>query len=214
MRSQDVITYKQEFFKNLSDKASAKLLHDKNYCIMLKALRKGPMTIDEILDRYASENNEKALKTIYRYIKVLQDAKLVVEAGKRIVTDKNNKNKSITLYSRTARLFNDTSKNHSDSISDEDREMIAKGDKVLALFLSKLYDGKMPDMKKLAEFYTKVYSRGQEFITKYYDQLGIDVFEQIENYDFIQVDELVRLVMFLAMTKKHDLKKELDECFK
>lgn len=214
MRSQDVITFKQEFFKNLTDKESAKLLYDKNYCIMLKALRKGPMTIDEILEKYTLEKNEKALKTIYRYIKTLQEAGLVVEAGKRIVTDNDNKNKSITLYSRTAKIFNDTATDRTERSSDENREMIAKGDNVLALFLSKLYDNKMPDMKKLENLYSQFYSEGQEFITEYYDQLDIDVFEQIESYDFMQVYDLLRLIMFFAMTKKLDLKKGLDECFK
>ena len=100
MEVQDVITYNQKIVSYIKDKDIAQYFYDKDYGLLLQFLRSGPKTIKEIENAYSSAENEKSDKTIYRYIKDLTEHGLVVEAGKRIYTDEQNKNKTSTIFMR------------------------------------------------------------------------------------------------------------------
>ncbi len=50
-------------------------------------------------------DEKKSDKTIYGYLNKLKKANLVMETGKRIITYSESQIKTLTLYSRTAKVF-------------------------------------------------------------------------------------------------------------
>lgn len=107
-KSQDVITFTPERIKIVRDKKEIETLYDPNHGPIIRALRKGPMTVRELEKAYEKEAKDKedleakTDKTIYRYLKELKAANLVVEAGKRVVIGKTA---TESLFSRTAEAF-------------------------------------------------------------------------------------------------------------
>jgi DNA-binding transcriptional ArsR family regulator len=92
----------------IKDMKTIKLLEDPNYYLIVKVLRMGPMTIKEIETAYGDAASRsgmtepKSYNTIYRYLKTLEEANLVIAAGKRVAFGKTA---SETLFSRTAKMF-------------------------------------------------------------------------------------------------------------
>lgn len=107
-KTQDVLHYTPIPMKILSAPRIIGLLEDPDYYIIVEILRKRPMTIREIEDAYnkSAADHEtvepKSYNTIYRYLKALEKADLVIPAGKRI---EFGKTASETLFSRTAKFF-------------------------------------------------------------------------------------------------------------
>ncbi|MEA2071489.1 MAG: hypothetical protein U9O98_09390 [Asgard group archaeon] len=81
------------------------LINEKNSVILLDILQQGPMTFEDIRDEFKKKDIEKSDKTIYGYLNRLKKANLVMEAGKRVITYDDNHIKTLTLYSRTAKIF-------------------------------------------------------------------------------------------------------------
>ncbi|MCG3224156.1 MAG: hypothetical protein H7647_06795, partial [Candidatus Heimdallarchaeota archaeon] len=116
---------------------------------------KGPLTINNILDEYKEEKNEKSIKTIYRYLGKLTDKDMVTKCGKRVYEN----NKSDTLYGTTAKFF--LVGVETNPFTDiEDKDMI-KARKILVDFISNVlennFEGKEIDVKcfekKIMEWY-------------------------------------------------------------
>ena len=106
--SHDAITFTPDRVKIIREKDEIKTLYDPNHGPIIRALRKGPMTVRELEEAYKKEAKTKedleakTDKTIYRYLKDLKKANLVVEAGKRV---KIGKTATESLFSRTAEAF-------------------------------------------------------------------------------------------------------------
>ena len=106
MKTQDVIINKERLVKTIFDNKSAKCLQDDKNCeLLLNFLLKGPMIFEDIKNAFKEVNSEKSDKTIYGYLNKLKKADLVMEAGKRIITYSESHIKTLTLYSRTAKVF-------------------------------------------------------------------------------------------------------------
>ncbi|MFQ5818918.1 MAG: helix-turn-helix domain-containing protein [Candidatus Heimdallarchaeota archaeon] len=73
------------------------------YLPLIHVLRDGPITIEDLVEQYNQiANVPKTRSTIYRYIKTLKRANLVIEVGKRVTQGK----KAVqTLYGPKARWF-------------------------------------------------------------------------------------------------------------
>ena len=105
---QDIIDYKPAILKVLKDEKSLKLLENPNCEMMIPILRKGPMTVQEITKAFneiadnSSSIETKSAKSIYRYLKALEEVGVVATAGQRLVMGKTATEK---LYTRTARVF-------------------------------------------------------------------------------------------------------------
>lgn len=105
---QDVVDYKPAVLKVISDEKKLKALIDPNYEKVIAILRKKPMTVQEITADYNKKaemchmTEPKTDKTIYRYLKTLEELELVVPAGQRVIIGKTATEK---LYMRTARVF-------------------------------------------------------------------------------------------------------------
>ncbi len=105
MTHQDIITNEQQLVKVLSELSVENVLDDNNHRFLLHFLVKQPLTVDEIKIEFKKSGNDKSDKTIYRYLKKLKRAGLVIEAGKRIFTDNKNQIKTQTLFARVAKII-------------------------------------------------------------------------------------------------------------
>lgn len=105
MTHQDIITNQQKLVKVLSDTSIENVLDDDNHRFLLHFLVKQPLTVEEIKFEFQKSGNDKSDKTVYRYLKKLKRAGLVIEAGKRIFTDSNNQIKTQTLFARVAKII-------------------------------------------------------------------------------------------------------------
>lgn len=105
---QDVVNYKPAFLKVISDEKTLKALIDPSYEKIITILRKKPKTVQEItadynaLAKMCHLTEPRTDKTIYRYLKALEELELVIPAGHRVVIGKTA---SENLYMCTARIF-------------------------------------------------------------------------------------------------------------
>lgn len=104
----DIITYEPLGLKIIDDEKGIQALKDPNLYPIVAILRENPMTVKEIEVAYSEEakkygsHEPKSDKTIYRYLKTLEEAGLVTPAGQRVVIGKTA---TETLFSRTAYIF-------------------------------------------------------------------------------------------------------------
>ncbi|NHJ40622.1 MAG: hypothetical protein FK731_11365 [Asgard group archaeon] len=212
MKVQDVITYNQKITANITDKEIAKFFYDEDYSILLKFLRTGPKTIKEIEEAYRLDDNEKSDKTIYRYIKDLSEVGLVVEAGQRIFTDEEHRNKSVKIYMRTAKVFHDNSgamKGESEVDKTKEKKEYYRAYKIL---LDLLEEDKNFTEDCIEEIIDKIYLEGQDLASKLIEKAGDEIFELLAKYDFNDVNEFILNLAWLIMIYKKDFKNRLSTC--
>lgn len=105
---QDFVTYQTPPVKVVRSREVIDLFFLPNYYVILLALRKRPMTVRDLHQAFKDEADKhggiepKSDKSIYRYLKVLEDAELVVPAGQRVVSGKMV---TETLFARTGQIF-------------------------------------------------------------------------------------------------------------
>jgi hypothetical protein len=119
---QDIISFEQEGVKIIRDEKLKELFYDEGLAPIIWALRDKPLTVKEILEKYKEyvtisatklglkgkerevkiEELERSEKTIYRYLKDLENAGLITKAGQRVVIGKTA---TENLFARTARIF-------------------------------------------------------------------------------------------------------------
>lgn len=105
---QDFVTFQTPPVKVVRSREIIDLFFLPNYYVILLALRKRPMTVRDLQQAFKDEADRhagiapKSDKSIYRYLKVLEDAELVVPAGQRVV---GGKMVTETLFARTGQIF-------------------------------------------------------------------------------------------------------------
>ncbi len=218
---QDIITYKPSAIKIIRDEkveiekagktesvSVMSIILDPNHYPIIKALRKGPMTVRELKLQYektASESDEveeKSDKSIYRYLKVLEKADLVVPAGQRVVLGKTA---TETLFERTARVF---------LLHGEKEEKSDDHSKRLAELLGRI-EGKKPNLKCLTEFMKKWKRVSQKHITQLVEGADEETLELITTGKFEEIDDLLfTLGLFSWILNNPDIHTELRNCFK
>lgn len=208
---QDVITYNQKIVSYIKDTEKAQYFYDKDYGLLLQILRSGPKTLKEIEDAYKAANNEKSDKTIYRYIKDLTESGLVVEAGKRIFTDEQNKNKTVTIFMRTAKVFFDHTKSWKthEQTKDKDEKM---NDifSALKILLETLYVDKEFSIDYISTIYNKIYNEGDELALETIDKAGDKVFNLLEHLDYNDLNEFILNLNWFLLVFNEKFRKDLD----
>jgi hypothetical protein len=208
VKVQDVITYDQKIVKKIYDKDVASYFYDQDYGLLLRILRTGPKTIKEIEEAYRAEGNEKSDKTLYRYIKTLSEAGLAVEAGKRIYTDEENRNKSVSIYIRTAKVFFDATREKEKDYP----EKMQKVFKAYKILLDLLQDNKQFTQECIEGILKKVLEEGEEQAVELIDKADDEIFELLEAYDFTGINQMILNLAWLIMIYKSDFKKKLMNC--
>lgn len=210
---QDVLTFHPQPVKIIRDEKIAKLLKEEAYYLIVKVLRKGPKTVREIEKAYRTEAEEcstcepKSDKTIYRYLKVLEEAALVVPAGQRVVIGKTA---TETLFSRTARIFLLHLDKPSWWMKKEGAKLVHK----IGTLLAHLLGGKEPDTKCLQEFHHHLEKAREAEVERLVETAGDEALEYMTEGEFKEIDKIVSNVgLFAAILNHSELVEKLRSCF-
>jgi DNA-binding transcriptional ArsR family regulator len=211
---QDVLTYKPAQIKIIRDKETAKFLEDPNYYLIIKLLGKGPTTVRELEKAYRKEAatsewyEPKSDKTIYRYLKVLEKADLVVPAGQRVIIGKTA---TETLFSRTARVF--IIRHHRPVWwRSEKGEQLARR---LGILLGRLYNNREPSIKCIQNFIIKFETAKEVEFKKLLETVDEEILEHITAGEWDEIDKILRYVKLFSMfLNQPDLLERFRSCFK
>ena len=105
---QDMVTYTPPPVKVIRNPEVINLFYIPNYYVIIIALRQGPMTVRDLEHAFKERAKKheglqaRSDKSIYRYLKELENAGLVVPAGQRVVSGKMV---TETLFARTGQIF-------------------------------------------------------------------------------------------------------------
>jgi len=207
-KSRDILTYEPGPFRFIYDKKAMKILKDPLYYPIIKALRKGPMTVKELVKFYNKDAQEtKSDKTLYRYLKTLEKVDLVVPAGQRLIFGKTA---TETLYSRTATAFlsQDDKKNY--WISKKAQPIIEKMAKILAAY----YKKKNYSTDCLAKFLYENTCCEQDNFEKLIKFIETDQMELFAK-NWAEVEKLYGSLQFLSLIlSTPDIHQKIQNCFK
>ncbi|MFX0170345.1 MAG: hypothetical protein ACFE9L_00335 [Candidatus Hodarchaeota archaeon] len=211
---QDAITYTQDLIKEISDPSTIKLFEDKNLMLVLKFLRtKNSMTVKDLEDSFAEVGEKKSDKTIYRYLKKLEEADLVVPAGKRVFPSDKKKIATQTLYMRTAKIFFPI-KTPETEVSEEQHRQHKKKIEVIGTMIGNHFQNKLKSADCLDKLITKIYSEKIRLSQKLFQETDAKIASMISELEwnciFSVLETIGLLVLFDGET---DWQKELTNCF-
>ncbi len=206
MASQDVITFRQEKMIFIVNDKQKKLFEDENLNLVLKFLRKGPMTISDLIIAFKKHSEKKSDKSIYRYLQQLVKAKLVAKAGKRISTQDENELVSETLFMRTANAF---------ILKQPLAETESKSPffEAMFLFLKQLYENKSGNLNKFKDFIKKVDEDRDPYTYDLFTNADEETNTKIINLEGSDIFYSLDYAAWLAIVLNYDLKKELDNLY-
>ncbi len=214
LNAQDALTQKQAFLLEVTDDEAMELFYDENLMFILTLLRSTTyMTFKELEEAFRNEGKEKSNKTIYRYLKRLEEGQLVVQAGKRVWSDENKKVRTETLYMRTAKIFFPKK----GKMWDESKEKANESDyfKALEILLSKRLKMKVKPNSSLKSIVWKLKSSLAEFGTEAIKNADEDSAALISSLDWESINSLLEIVGMLTLLTEEetDWRKEILSCF-
>ncbi|HUU78063.1 MAG TPA: hypothetical protein VMX55_06920 [candidate division Zixibacteria bacterium] len=209
MTSQEVITYRQKPVKIIRDNKTLEFFRDENLMYVIKFLKNGPMSIQDLENAFTNIGVEKSDKTIYRYLHKLIQAKLVAKAGKRVSSVKEDDLVSETIYLRTAKAFI--------TVQPIDlRECKGSADcpvwEVTRILIGQLI-GNSGDAEKFAEFASSVDREKDEIVIKLFESADEDTLDKIADLDWQGINHVLQFAGWLALSTKMDIGKELRKSY-
>ncbi|MFX0084491.1 MAG: hypothetical protein ACFFAU_02355 [Candidatus Hodarchaeota archaeon] len=210
---QDAITYEQPLRKEITED-QIQVFKDKNLYLVLDFLRTNnqPMTVEDLEMNFKKIGDKKSNKSIYRYLKKLEDEKLVVQAGKRVYTIKN-KLKTQTLYMRSAKIFFPVAKPRDDCFSsneDQTQKMI----EAIGLLLSKKLNGRLISTECLTRLIKKIQQMQNDLTINLIDDAEEEIAEKIKTLDWKHTQSLLAIVSLLTLLSEEKvLYNDLSSCF-
>lgn len=209
--SQDIISFTPAPVKILRDKETLEILEDPAYYLIIKVLRKGPMTVrdlDEAYNRAAAEDKKyesKSDKTLYRYLKHLEKVDLVIPAGKRIAIGKTA---SETLFARTAIVFMTHPETSEWWTSEAGMNTVER----VAIGLEQLH-GRKVSIPCLGNILRNLESAKQSEIEALVSEGERSALESITSGDWDEVDKSLGLIKLLSvLLNKSEIIDELRTC--
>lgn len=211
---QDVVTYTPDRIKIISDRKIIDIMRDPNHMPIIKALRKGPMTVRELEKSYAKEAKDseeveaKSDKTIYRYLKVLEKAGVVVPAGQRVVIGKTA---TETLFSRSAEIFMTLATETDYWDCDEGKDLVKK----IAPMLSKVYGDRKIDVTCLTKFMNQLEKESSKQLLTLFEGADEEMVDLITSIDWHYKDKVLGYVSsFSIILNNPEFYEKLRSCFK
>ncbi|UCG00752.1 MAG: hypothetical protein JSW11_14170 [Candidatus Heimdallarchaeota archaeon] len=211
---QDILDYKPVILKIIDDEETLKKLEDPNYDVLMSILRRRPMTVREITTAFneeaekSSSIDSKSQKTIYHYLKILEDLGLIISAGQRVIMGKTATEK---LYMRTARMYERRYK-YIDWLGEEGNEWASRFG---TLFNSLFSIEKKSSAKCIQEFFAKWTKAKKAEIEKMASLAPDDVVEIITGCDLRELSEILgRVYIFGTFMNQPDLLEQLRVCLK
>ena len=203
-----VITFKPKFIEFIRDPEIIEILRDKNHFPILKLLKKSPMTVRELEEGYEEETGKKkSNKTIYRYLKTLEEAQLVRPAGNQVITGKTA---TETIYARTALAF----------YMKDDGEKWWNSESSLSLvenvgkMLGPIFSGSC-DVEKLRKLMKEFSMKGEEQLEFIAEKIGDDLAKAFIDKEFDEITGALKFTsMFAALKSMPNALDEIESCFK
>ena len=208
----DIITNKQKVVKIFSEKEVEEILTDENHRIILQFLFKGPLTIEDLQIAYNNIGSKKSDKSIYRYLGILKRAGLVIEACKRIYSDKDNQIKTQTLFSRVAKIIFTPYKR-----LERQEELENKTYEILNIILQeKLGLKKASSDSCLKTKVDKLYNTKNESIANYFENIKNEkILNLIEDFEIQELYPILDLASWIILFEEHpETIKDFIKCFK
>jgi DNA-binding transcriptional ArsR family regulator len=196
--------------KEISDDNAKKAFLDPNLSQILLILRDSnkPMTVDELEESFKAIDQEKSSKTIYRYLKKLEDAELVVQAGKRVFSRDMKKIRTKTLYMRAAKLFFPIKTSY--EVKRQKKEIVD----VIGELIGKASTRKLKSPEKLNDFIADLFIRESELVRKILKNTDEKQANAIANWDIKQRQSAIAIIGRLVLYQDEiDWNKKFEECF-
>ena len=160
---QDMITYETPPVNIIRERDQIALFYIPNYYVIIIALRQRPMTVRDLEQAFKDYSAKyggvepKSAKSIYRYLKTLEDAGLVVPAGQRVVAGKMVNE---TLFARTGQIFLLFNLKPEWWLTAEGKKNAKRIGKLLAFS----FQGKPPPVKALQELFMEYETKRQKVL--------------------------------------------------
>jgi hypothetical protein len=154
------------------------------------------------------ESAQKSDKTIYRYIKELTDAGLIVESGKRVIFGQTA---SESLYSRSAKMF--LLRQHSDETwkCDECKKTLSRVSKLIGLSMK--IDP--PEVDCLSNLMSSIDRFHEEEQIRLFEQYEDEVREVIKDCSFKESNKILEIFKILyLMISVDEFNDEIKACLK
>ena len=208
----DVITNKQKVVKIFPGKDVEEILTDENNRVILQFLFKGPLTIEDLQLAYNNIGSKKSDKSIYRYLGILKKAGLVIEAGKRIYSDKDNQIKTQTLFSRVAKIIFTPYKRLERKEGLENKTY----DILKIILQEKLGLKNSSNNACLKTNVDKLYNIKNEAIAKYFENINDEkILNLIEEFEIHELYPVLDLASWIILFEEHpETIKEFIRCFR
>ena len=220
MSSRDIIDYNQASVKFVKDEETIKSLTNPIYRPILLILREGIKTAEEIEEELKSKDKYKdisgktpSLKTIYRHLKTLSDADLVIQAGVRIVDRKEEEKPPVTqkLFARTAKFFYLDSKSKKTS----EPKNIQKRVQILTELFALTQKLDKSANEKLKEIVTDIYTHTTEESDILFKEFPDELAEIAGNLPLEELQLVLEDYMILKILQRGSkFEKELKEILK
>ena len=214
INAQDALTQKQTLVLEVTDDKTLELFEDKNLMFILTLLRSITyMTFKEFEEAFRSKGKEKSNKTIYAYLKRLEDGQLVIQAGKRIWTDENKKIKTETLYMRTAKIFLPKKKKKEEC--SEEKTNDSNYFEALEILISKRLKMKVKPQGNLKSVIYKLKNSLADFGTEIIKNADENSAALISSLDWENINSLLEIVGLLALLTEEETgwRQEILNCF-
>jgi TATA-box binding protein (TBP) (component of TFIID and TFIIIB) len=223
-QSKDVIFHHQALFVEITDEETVKLFQNKNLMSILSLLREEKhLTFREIEirldDKYRKEfegkkdeYKSKSSKSIYRYLKDLENANLIVQSGKRVKSVTGKKIKSETLYSRTAKIFFPKSAMKPDF--DKDKYCDSKFDQAIEIFLSRFLNKELKSSEALHDVLHNLEVAQVEHAISNIKNADEEFANIVSQLEWKHVNSFIKTIGLLALfCDDKDWSAELQSCF-
>jgi DNA-binding PadR family transcriptional regulator len=212
-QTKDAITRKQTLFLEVTDKNAVLLFQDENLMSILTFLRSTQyMTIRDMEQAFEESGNEKSKKTIYRYLKKLEESNLIAQAGKRVTASTSEKLKTETLYMRTAKIF--FPKREEEELDPESERSKKIFEDAISKLLIKHLEKKGVDVAELGLVIKELKLKMFEYSTFLLKNADEEIANLVSNLDWKSVNYLIDIMGFLALlTDDIDWNGKILSCF-
>jgi Fe2+ or Zn2+ uptake regulation protein len=208
---QDAVAYSQKLMKEITDEGTIQLFKDKNLSRVIEFLRthKGAMTVPELEESFKKINEEKSDKTIYRYLKKLEDAGLVIQAGKRVFASET-KVKTQTLYMRSAKVFYIVKPEDEEEACPEEKKLT----EALGISIGKKMNLKLKSVECLEKFLKRFKVQYSSYPREIIKNAEDEITHLLEDLDFEYSKSLIEMISLLALLNDRiEWQKDLMKCF-
>lgn len=208
--SQDIISYKQKIIQILNDNIMYSMKSDENLYYIIKSLRKGPMTVNELVAKFNEDGIKKSDKSIYRYLKTLIEYKLVARAGKRITSLDEKDLQSETIYMRTSRIFiTDNLKHKEEKIGKEKTEKLFE---LIYAVLNRKYPKKINSPEGIQKLIRKFDQDRNELIVNLLENSTDTIFQQEAELDWDLVEYFLEYIGWIGFMLEYNVEVEIEKC--